>query len=75
MTKSIKLLTLYLKKVTKLNENERKTVLFWINTLIHPKIVMAPSKEDIETITGMPTGVNVIVKKDGKFYKAQLKAK
>jgi len=44
MTKSIKLLTLYLKNVTKLNENERKMVFSWVNDLFHPKIVLAPNK-------------------------------
>jgi hypothetical protein len=102
-----KLLSLYLKKVTKLTQRERVMVLCWLNHLIHPKIVVAPSKNDVdrilakgegclaemkkrgvsgdhsyfkrkievENIAGIPVGVNVIIKKDGKFYKSKLEAK
>jgi hypothetical protein len=47
---STNLLYLYLKKVTKLTQRERVMVLCWLKMLINPKIVMAPSKEDIDRI-------------------------
>ena len=69
MTKSIKLLRLYLQKVTKLNENERKMVFSWINDLFHPKIVLAPDKSMVEMLKEQAEKND---QRDTKFINAQL---